>query len=285
MGGPALHCAGPGLAEPGAIVVVSFFLRPVAEAGSICQEHAITAMVLSLFCRKAPFKRDCGADIWISCVLRMRPNSKNAGGRRFSLSNTTLQHRFLAAIAIIMACSLALGCTLIAGYHRNLQANDGSIARLMAFREVMNAANRLSAERGPTNAVLGEEPMPDSPSRQRLRAFRAASDAALARVSTSASLAVVAATLRQRLTLARQQVDALSGLPFAARSNADIERVIEAMFGVFDASQPLIDAAMTSLLADDPALIGRALVARMLSDLREHAGRMGSHLVIPIAHA
>lgn len=215
----------------------------------------------------------------------MRPNSKSAGGRRFSLSNATLQHRFLAAIAIILACSLALGCTLIAGFHRNLQANSDSIARLTAFREVMTAANRLSAERGPTNAVLGEEPTPNSPSQQRLLAFRAASDAALVRVSTSASLAEIADTLRQRLTLARRQVDALSGLPFSARSNADIERVIEAMFGVFDASQPLIDAAMTNLLADDPVLIGRALIARMLSDLREHAGRMGSHLVIPIAHA
>ncbi len=215
----------------------------------------------------------------------MRPDSKNAGRRRFSLSNTTLQHRFLAAIAVILACSLALGCTLIAGFHCNLQANDGSIARLTAFREVMTAANRLSAERGPTNAVLGEEPTPNSPSQQRLLAFRAASDAALERVSTSASLTEIAAALRQRLALARRQVDALSGLPFSARSNADIERVIEAMFGVFDASQPLIDAAMTNLLADDPVLIGRALVARMLSDLREHAGRMGSHLVIPIAHA
>jgi diguanylate cyclase (GGDEF)-like protein len=200
------------------------------------------------------------------------------------LRHLNLSHRFWVAVAIVLACSLALGFSLIARHYRDLETNRASLSKLIAFRLVMNAANRISAERGPTNAVLGEEPSPDSPSRRRLREFRAGSDAALERVAVIASLTRPVEDLRHMLALARQQVDALSTQPFSTRSNAEIEATIETMFGVYDATQPLIEAAMTDLLADEPDLVGRALVMRMLSELREYAGRLGSHLVIPIAH-
>ena len=211
-------------------------------------------------------------------------DNKSYKNRYIIPSHITLNRRFLVAIVIILACSLSLGLTLIAGYYRALDANRTSLAKLMAFRHVINAANSISAERGPTNSVLGEEPLADSPSRQRLSQFRATSDLRLVRTASIEPLAEAVRDLQRSLALARQKVDALARLPFAARSNADIERVVETMFGVFDATQPLIDKAMTELIADAPELISRALVARMLSELREHAGRLGSHLVIPIAH-
>lgn len=195
-----------------------------------------------------------------------------------------LSRRFWVAIAIVLACSLGLGFSLIARHQRDLEANRASLSRLVAFRLVMNAANRISAERGPTNSVLGEKPAPDSTSRRRLGGFRAASDAALAEVATIASLSGEVARLAQILERARQKVDALAARPFPERSSGEIASTIETMFGVYDASQPLIERAMTELLADDADLVGRALVVRMLSELREYAGRLGSHLVIPIAH-
>lgn len=200
------------------------------------------------------------------------------------LRHLNLSHRFWVAIAIVLACSLALGFSLIDRHYRDLEANRASLSKLMAFRQVMNAANRISAERGPTNAVLGEEPSPDSPSRQRLREFRANSDAALTRVAAFSALKPSVEELRRTLALARQQVDGLTAVPFSARSNAEITATIETMFGVYDATQPLVGAAMTDLLANEPDLVGRALVMRMLGELREYAGRLGSHLVIPIAH-
>lgn len=200
------------------------------------------------------------------------------------LRHLNLSHRFWAAVAIVMACSLALGLSLVARHYRDLEANRASLSKLMAFRLVMNAANQISAERGPTNSVLGEEPGQDSPSRQRLRAFRANSDAALARVAELASLRQQAEQVRNALALARQQADGLMAVPFPARSTSEIASTIETMFGVYDATQPLTGAAITDLLADEPELVGRALVMRMLGELREHAGRLGSHLVIPIAH-
>lgn len=201
------------------------------------------------------------------------------------LRHLNLSHRFWGAVTIVMACSLALGLSLVARHYHDLAANRASLSRLMAFQLVMTAASRISAERGPTNAVLGEEPSRDSPSRRRLREFRSNSDAALAQVATFGSLQPHVEQVQRRLAVARQQVDGLIAVPFSARSNPEIARVIETMFGVYDATQPLIGAAMTDLLADEPDLVGRALIMRMLGELREYAGRLGSHLVIPIAHA
>lgn len=200
------------------------------------------------------------------------------------LRHLNLSHRFWVAVAIVMACSLALGLSLIARHYRDLEANRASVSRLMAFQLVMTAASQISAERGPTNSVLGEEPSRDSPSRRRLRDFRANSDEALARVATFGALQQPVDDVRRRLAVARQQVDGLIAVPFSSRSNTEIAGVVETMFGVYDATQPLIDAAMTDLLANEPDLVGRALVMRMLGELREYAGRLGSHLVIPIAH-
>lgn len=197
--------------------------------------------------------------------------------------NLTLNRCFLVAIVAILGCSLALGFTLVRHYRQNLIASETSLSRLVAFSEVLEAANRLSAERGPSNAVLGEEPDPEGVSRQRLNRFRARSDAALARAATRLPDMSSTDGLRQLLGAARAEIDRLAALPRAQRSGAEIAAAVEGMFGVFDATQPVIDAAMTEQLASSPELVGRALVARMLSELREHAGRLGSHLVIPMA--
>ncbi len=53
------------------------------------------------------------------------------------------------------------------------------LARLMAFRAVLDAANRVSAERGPTNAALGRNASGAAARDGRFRSFRRASDDAL----------------------------------------------------------------------------------------------------------
>ncbi len=202
---------------------------------------------------------------------------------RADSEHPNLSYRFWAAIILVMACSLALGLTLIASYYGDLDASRDNLSKLQAFRLALDAANRLTAERGPTNSVLGEEPSLDSPSRLRLIAFRVETDAALARISATAQLKPSMDALGQTLALARQQVDALASRPLSARGNAEIEQAVEAMFGVFDAAQPMLSMVMTGLLAGETDLVGHAMVARMLSELREYAGRLGSHLVIPMA--
>ncbi len=192
----------------------------------------------------------------------------------------TLTQSALAAIGLMLACSLALGGSLLWHHYAALSGSARTLARLDAFSLVLDAANRISAERGPTNAALGGDLTEHDPVRLRLQAFRRASDAAIARIPPA--LAPVAAPMQAQLDRARGEVDALLARPRAQRGGSDIEAAILAMFTAYDATMPVADMAMDKLLAGDSALIGHALVARMLGELRDYAGRLGSYLVISI---
>ena len=196
----------------------------------------------------------------------------------------SLSYRFWATLAVILGCSVVLGAILISTYYRELQATRLSERRLEHFRLVMQAVNRLSAERGPVNSVLGEEPKADSPSRQRLAQFKANTDTALDRLSPIAGFSRPLAETRRSLADARQMVDLLARQPLQSRNPQDFRAVVQAMFAVVDTAQSLVDAAIGDFnTAESDHLIGTALVARMLSDIREQVGRMGSNIITSIA--
>lgn len=192
----------------------------------------------------------------------------------------TLTQSALAAIGLVLACSMMLGASLLWHHYGALSSSARTLARLDAFRLVLDAAYHVSAERGPTNAALGREATEPDPVRERLRAFRTSSDAAIARIP--ASLAPDVARMRAQLDGARGQVDALLARPLTQRDHDAVEKAIFSMFAVYDATHPLTNTAMDKLLAGDSALIGQALVAHMLGELRDYAGRLGSYLVISI---
>lgn len=196
----------------------------------------------------------------------------------------SLSYRFWAALAVILGCSVVLGAILISTYYRELQATRLSEKRLEHFQLVMRAVNRLSAERGPVNSVLGEEPTADSPSRKRLIAFRANTDAALDQLTPVTGFSRKLAETRDSLRQARQLVDILDRQPLQTRKAQDFHDVVQAMFAVVDTSQALVDVAISDFnTAESDHLIGTALVARMLSDMREQVGRMGSNVITSIA--
>ncbi len=200
------------------------------------------------------------------------------------IGDISLNQAFLIATALILACTLALGLSLLGYYYRTLRDSEQSLKRISAFGDVLFAASRISAERGPTNAALGLERSENNPALRRLSAFRQASDQAISRIASGPTLGAAVDGLRDRLAKARREVDGLLAQPLAERSRDGIEQAIFGMFAAYDATRPVIDTAMTDLLASDPALIGEALTARMAGELRDYAGRLGSYVVIAIAH-
>lgn len=196
----------------------------------------------------------------------------------------SLSYRFWAALAVILGCSVVLGAILITTYYRELQATRLSETRLDHFQLVMRAVNHLSAERGPVNSVLGEEPSSDSPSRKRLATFRANTDAALDRLSPIPGFSLQLAETRRSLAHARQLADTLAEQPLQPRSAQDFRDVVQAMFAVVDTAQGLVDEAISDFnTVESDHLVGTALIARMLSDIREQVGRMGSNIITSIA--
>jgi diguanylate cyclase (GGDEF)-like protein len=203
---------------------------------------------------------------------------------RFSgLRGTALNPYFLGAVAIILLCSAGLGTNVLSGYYRTFHNSELGLGRLIAFRAVLDAANRVSVERRPTNAALGRITVGDGARAGGFALARQATDAALAGLASSPAFSASVADLQDQLRRTRADVDALLDRPQPERAPAAVERAIQGMFATYDLTQPLLDTAMTALLKDDSNLVGRAMTARMIGELRDYAGRLGSYIVIVIA--
>lgn len=208
-----------------------------------------------------------------------------------ALRGASLDTKLVLGCMVLLALSLALALGLIAILGNDYARASRNLEALTLYRKVLVAANRLSAERGPMNSVLGEEPAPDSPARRKLAEFRLLSDRALAEIAPDAQSEVARHLVvsdklndvRGRLAEARRAADQLGTLPLSERSSADIRSVIGGMFEVVETMRPVVLAAMVELAEHDNALTGHALAGQMLGDLREYAGRMGSFLAPSIA--
>ncbi|SOY66908.1 GGDEF domain-containing protein [Cupriavidus taiwanensis] len=210
-----------------------------------------------------------------------------------SAPRRSLQRKLSMATAVGGLCTVVLAALVIAGSYGDFATARQNLYDISAYREVLDAANTLSAERGPANSVLGEPPSPHSAARERLQAFRARSDAALARLAAPPPAPfglhshhlppLMIERVRERLARARTEIDELAARPPQQRDMDEIRHAIESMFEVVDALQPAIAWQVRELSVCDDGLAAPALTGKMLGDLREYAGRMASQIMAPVA--
>lgn len=204
-----------------------------------------------------------------------------------------LRRKLQWLLAIVVACTGVLATEIIAASYSDFVIARRNLSEVMAFCRMLDAANYLSAERGPSNGVLGIGVAPGSPVQARLAEFRARSDAALAgitadidnasRTEAAGAVSPILGEVRLRLRLARAEIDRIAALPPDQRDLTEIQAAIEAMFGVIDALRPAVDWNIQRLTNTDANLAGIALAAQMLSNLREDGGRLGSQVMAPVA--
>jgi diguanylate cyclase (GGDEF)-like protein len=174
------------------------------------------------------------------------------------------------------------------------EGTNAGMQALQLTHSAMLAAEKLSAERGPVNAVLGDQGA--DPARQaRLRQARGATDLALlqlerqlradfSQAATGATAhPTVIAPLYTALAAARNSVDRLAALPPAERTPQQLTSVVNTMFALVPLA---LDAVTDYTRLSEQAYprISRTLIkARYAVELREYAGRMGSVLTAPLA--
>ncbi|MFJ4292569.1 GGDEF domain-containing protein [Cupriavidus sp. NPDC089707] len=205
----------------------------------------------------------------------------------------SLQRKLAIATAVGGLCTLVLAALVIARSFGTFMAARQNLYDVSAYRGVLDAANVLSAERGPANSVLGEAPLADSAARARLRAMRALSDAALQRLAAPPAPPfglhshhlppLMVERVRERLQRARTEIDQLAARPLAERDMDAIRLAIESMFDVVDMLQPAIAWQVRELSACHEGLAAPALTGKMLGDLREYGGRIASQIMAPVA--
>ncbi len=169
---------------------------------------------------------------------------------------------------------------------------ERALANLRIFRAVLLAMEKVSAERGPGNAALGEDlPIP-SARLATLQAFRGESDARIADLLGELAAADCTPCRAERaavlvaqadLVRARATIDSLLRQPRARRSSASLYHAIDGMVRVIPRFVSIADAAAASVDEGAPGILGRLLAARLAAVLREQAGLLGSQLAPALA--
>ncbi|MBY0557206.1 MAG: sensor domain-containing diguanylate cyclase [Burkholderiaceae bacterium] len=196
----------------------------------------------------------------------------------------------ISAILALLVCSV-LGRSLWSDW-RDYQAAERGLQALQLLELAMHAAEKLSAERGPANAVLGDS-YPATPAKQEaLRNARNNTNAALLKLRQQlasdvddvvGSKAHQMAPLELALHEARRSVDQLAAQPPPGRTPVLLDATVERMFALVPLA---LDTVTETTRASEQAYprVARALVkAHLAVELREYAGRLGSALTVPLA--
>jgi len=195
------------------------------------------------------------------------------------------------SVGLVALVSVALvGRVIGPQLERQASVQSGMSAQRLATL-ALNAASRISAERGPANGALGSElPLPedrvvalaaarsatDEALRETESALRAVPDLPRAEVVTDA-LAVAS----RQLAGARNQIDGLIKRPRAERRDTEVTAAVNAMIGVIPRLAPGLNVLENTLAQSDPALINFVMIARLTTELRDYAGQLGSVFTAP----
>ena len=188
----------------------------------------------------------------------------------------------LATVLLLILIGLLLWSVLAVEWRDFVAARQGLWMTEVAYK-AMVAAQATSAERGPTNGLLGDADLPDPGIRPRVEAARHATDTAIASLSQALEsrpdmLVSLEPLVKAKIILAkaRQAADQIAANPHARRSPTAVMGVVGELF---EAASTLLE--VNARLSKAACLLfpgneGRLLGARLALELREYAGRLGS---------
>lgn len=194
----------------------------------------------------------------------------------------SLRRKLLIGAGIALVCTAILATSVISRSFDDYRRARQNLRELENYRLILDTANLLSAERGPSNSMLGDTgATPEL--RDRLTAFRARSDAILNQLSTAGVPADMLAPTRAQLRKGRREVDRVAAIPRSMRGLGDVQSVIESMFAVVDIFDSVIAWKAGVLTMQNPELAAPVMTGRMFGQLREYGGRIASQIMAPIA--
>ncbi|HTH61095.1 MAG TPA: GGDEF domain-containing protein [Paraburkholderia sp.] len=195
--------------------------------------------------------------------------------------------------------ALAIGCLfvlLIAALIRHAwglysDAND-AVAAFGAYRDTLVAMEKVSVERGPMNAALGDAHTITNGPPAPLQAARDNTDAAFARLARALDLRecawcvadqLVVQHLQSDLAAARANVDRLLRLPPDQRTGEALSDVVAQMVTISRQFAPLIDASQLAAGDQTHRALPALQMARFAAVLRDEAGLLGSRFTSALA--
>ncbi|MFJ9533159.1 GGDEF domain-containing protein [Herbaspirillum sp. NPDC101396] len=197
---------------------------------------------------------------------------------------------WLVSVALMLLFSvLAARIVLIEwdAYRRGAR----SVEAVRVVQLTLLAMEKVSIERGPSNALMGGDSNALPALRKRLDAARRDSDEALFRVLESlrqeADVRYAPAirkieTVRQALGPARDRVDQQVGLVKWQRSSRDISEAVDGMVALIPMMVSSVADLSSIAIQADPEVLDGLTGMRVAASLREYAGQVGSKFTAPV---
>jgi diguanylate cyclase (GGDEF)-like protein len=197
---------------------------------------------------------------------------------------------WLVSIALMLLFSvLAARIVLIEwdAYRRGARSVDA----VRVVQLTLLAMEKVSIERGPSNALMGGDGNALLALRKRLDAARRDSDEALFRVLESlrqeADVRYAPAirkieAVRQALGPARDRVDQQVGLVKWQRSSRDITEAVDGMVALIPMMVSSVADLSSIAIQADPEVLDGLTGMRVAASLREYAGQVGSKFTAPV---
>jgi diguanylate cyclase (GGDEF)-like protein len=204
----------------------------------------------------------------------------------------SLSRLFRVLATLLALASAALVARVAWVEWHTLQRAGISLNAVGQLKLALQAAEMVSRERGPTNAVLGDASPARPERRAALAQARARTDHAFDALQTVLASAPEApdadaarhlAAARAALAEARAVVERTAALPRDQRAPAAIRSAVYAMVGVVPLLAPIVGALANEAQQAYPALSDDVQAARLTAELREYAGLLGSHFTAALA--
>ncbi len=191
-------------------------------------------------------------------------------------------HLWCIALLVIILTMMLAGKAIFNSISEFSKAKN-NLSDVVKFASVVEAANRISQERGPANILMTANEGARNAAYIAWQDAIQKTDDALSKLDTSIIPDDLVQDVREQLRRGRMKVEATQlKEPGAFRYN-DIHSAIFQMFQAWDSYEKIVEWQGTELLRRDDNLAAVVLRGTMLSNVREYAGRLGSYLIAPIA--
>ncbi|WP_426231783.1 diguanylate cyclase [Pararhizobium sp. DWP3-4] len=196
-----------------------------------------------------------------------------------------LKGRLCLMALLAVVCTLLLATSTISASIEAFRKAHAGAGNMRQFTAIFDAANFISAERGPANNLMTASEPKRIEARLKWRDVVASTDVALDELERRGIPDAMIDDVRARLAAARTLITAIGQQPRDGRRYQEIHAAVDAMFAARDSYRRIIEWQSGEILRRDPDLATIVVQGIALSDLREYAGRLGSYLIAPMAAA
>jgi diguanylate cyclase (GGDEF)-like protein len=194
-----------------------------------------------------------------------------------------LRGRLWGMALLAVVCTLLLATSTLSTSIEAFRKARSGAENMRQFTAIFDAANLISAERGPANSLMTASEGKRFEALRAWRGFMEDTDAALDDLERRKIPGEMISHVRVQLDRGRALISALERKPRLERSYEDIRAAIDAMFLARDYYRPIIEWQSGEILKLDRELGAIIVQGIALSDMREYAGRLGSYLIAAMA--